>query len=57
MKKRMERLGDKLFQPLTDAEQRRVMGQQPPHTSSEITTCETYDKVPDWVRDGDGEVA
>jgi hypothetical protein len=57
MKKRMERLGDRLFQPLTDAEQRRVRGTTTVHTNSAVTTCETYDRVPDWVRDGDGEVA
>jgi hypothetical protein len=57
MKKRMERLGDRLFQPLTDAEQRRVTGQAPPHTNCEVTVCETCDPAPDTVRDGDGEVA
>jgi hypothetical protein len=55
MKKRMERLGDELFQPLTDAEQRRVSGEAPPQTHSEVTFFETYDPAPDWTRDGDNE--
>jgi hypothetical protein len=58
MKKRMERLGDRLFQPLTDAEQRRITGQKgdyPPMTYTAITILETYDTAPDYNHDGDNE--
>jgi hypothetical protein len=55
MKKRMERLDDELFQPLTEAEQRRVRGEAPPQTHSEVTFFETYDPAPDCARDGDNE--
>ncbi len=58
MKKRMERLGDQLFQPLADAEQSRITGgwvKDPPQTYTAITAVETYDPVPDFTRDGDNE--
>jgi hypothetical protein len=58
MKKRMERLDDKLFQPLAEAEQSRITGgliKDPPQTSTAITIFETYDPAPDWSRDGDNE--
>jgi hypothetical protein len=58
MKKKMERLGDPLFQPLADAEQRRITGGftgAPPQTYSAITILETYDTAPDFVHDGDNE--
>ena len=58
MKKRMERLGDKLFQPLAEAEQSRITGglvKDPPQTYTAITIFETYDPAPDWTRDGDNE--
>ncbi|HTG34386.1 MAG TPA: hypothetical protein VLB76_15780 [Thermoanaerobaculia bacterium] len=58
MKKRMERLGDKLFQPLAEAEQSRITGglvKDPPQTYTAITIFETYDPAPDFVHDGDNE--
>jgi hypothetical protein len=58
MKKRMERLDDKLFQPLADAEQSRITGgvvKPPPQTYTAITIFETYDPAPDSTRDGDNE--
>jgi hypothetical protein len=60
MKKKMERLGDELFQPLTDAEQRRInghgnVGGNPPQTYTAVTIFETYDPAPDFVHDGDNE--
>jgi hypothetical protein len=56
----MERLGDKLFQPLAEAEQSRITGGlgkggDPPMTYTAITIFETYDPAPDWTRDGDNE--
>ena len=58
MKKRMERLDDKLFQPLAEAEQSRITGgviKDPPQTYTAITIFETYDPAPDFVHDGDNE--
>jgi hypothetical protein len=60
MKKKMERLDDELFRPLTDAEQGRITGDggkgcDPPQTYTAITIFETFDPVPDWTRDGDNE--
>jgi hypothetical protein len=58
MKKRMERLGDQLFQPLAEAEQSRIAGgliKDPPQTYTAITIFETYDPAPDFVHDGDNE--
>ncbi|MEO6195334.1 MAG: hypothetical protein ABIS20_20125 [Thermoanaerobaculia bacterium] len=58
MKKRMERLGDELFQPLAEAEQSRITGgliKNPPQTYTAITIFETYDPAPDSTRDGDNE--
>jgi hypothetical protein len=60
MKKKMERLDDKLFRPLTDAEQRRIAGYgdkggNPPQTYTAITIFETYDPAPDFTHDGDNE--
>jgi hypothetical protein len=54
----MERLGDKLFQPLAEAEQSRITGgliKDPPQTYTAITIFETYDPAPDFVHDGDNE--
>jgi hypothetical protein len=54
MKKKMERLGDELFQPLTDAEQRRVQGAFTTYTA--VTIYETATSTgSDFVRDGDHE--
>jgi hypothetical protein len=58
MKKKMERLDNPLFQPLADAEQRRITGGckgDPPMTYTAITLLETYDPVPDYAHDGDNE--
>jgi hypothetical protein len=58
MKKKMERLSDELFRPLTPAEQKWIAGRKggdPPVTTTPITAYETFDPVPDWARDGDNE--
>jgi hypothetical protein len=58
MKKRLERLDGKLFQPLAEAEQSRISGgliKDPPQTYTAITIFETYDPAPDFVHDGDNE--
>jgi hypothetical protein len=58
MKKKMERLSDGLFRPLTPAEQKLITGRRggdPPTTTTAITAFETYDPAPDWARDGDNE--
>jgi hypothetical protein len=54
--KKMERLSDALFRPLTEAETRRITGGgHIPVTTTAITEFETYDPVPDVARDGDNE--
>jgi hypothetical protein len=57
MKKKMERLGDELFRPLTSAEQKWISGSFP-QTTTAVTLYETYNTstgVSDAVRDGDNE--
>jgi hypothetical protein len=54
--KKMERLNEPLFRPLTPAEARRIRGgSHDPVTTTAITEFETYDPVPDVARDGDNE--
>jgi hypothetical protein len=54
MKKKMERIADELFRPLTLAEQRRVGGgDDTVTTTTAITLLETQDPSPDYTRDGD----
>ena len=54
MKKKMERLDDELFRPLTLAEQRRIGGADDTvTTTTAITLLETQDPFPDYTRDGD----
>ena len=54
MKKRMERLDDKLFQPLAEAEQQRIQGAFTTYTA--VTIYETATSTgSDFVRDGDHE--
>lgn len=56
MKKRMERLDDKLFQPLTAGQQKRITAGFTPVTETAITLRETFaEKVGDFIRDGDNE--
>jgi hypothetical protein len=58
MKKKMERLGDELFRPLTPTEQTLIAGRiegDTPVTTTPVTMFETYDPAPDWSRDGDNE--
>ncbi len=55
MKKRMERLEDKLFQPLTAAQQKRITAGFTPVTETAISLRETYDETQDYIRDGDNE--
>jgi hypothetical protein len=55
MKKRMERLDDKLFQPLTAAQQKRITAGSIPVTETPITLRETFGEVDDFIRDGDNE--
>ncbi len=56
MKKKMERLGDELFQPLTAAEQKWISGSAIPITETAITLYETHSTATgDTVRDGDNE--
>jgi hypothetical protein len=52
MKKKMERLSDELFRPLTPAEQRRTFGGT---TQTAVTIYETANPNPDTARDGDHE--
>jgi hypothetical protein len=52
MKKKMERLSDKLFRPLTPIEQRRTFGGG---TQTAVTAYETANPNPDFARDGDNE--
>jgi len=53
MKKKMERLSDELFRPLTPAEQRRIAGAIT--TTTAVTIFETANPNPDFQRDGDHE--
>jgi hypothetical protein len=53
MKKKMERLSDELFRPLTPAEQRRIAGALTTQTA--VTIFETANPNPDSQRDGDHE--
>lgn len=56
MKKRMERLDDKLFHPLTAAQQKRITAGFTPVTETPITLRETFgEDVGDYIRDGDNE--
>lgn len=55
--KKMEKLSDELFRPLTSAEQKWISGAIP-HTETAVTLYETYNTstgVSDAVRDGDNE--
>jgi hypothetical protein len=54
MKKKMERLDDKLFRPLTEGEQKRIRGAAF-HTYTAVTLLETTNPNPDTQRDGDNE--
>jgi hypothetical protein len=53
MKKKMERISDPLFRPLTTAQQKRVNGSVTTQTA--VTVYETNDPAPDFHRDGDNE--
>lgn len=54
MKKKMERLDDELFRPLTFAEHKRIRGASGNvTTTTAITLLETQDPSPDYTRDGD----
>lgn len=53
MKKKMERLDDALFRPLTVAEQRRIHAGRTTQTA--VTLYETANPNPDTARDGDHE--
>jgi hypothetical protein len=54
MKKKMERLDDPLFRPLTDAEQGHAQGAFTTYTA--VTIRETATSTgSDFVRDGDNE--
>jgi len=53
MKKRMERIDDKLFKPLTIEQQRRI--QAGFTTQTAVTAYETANPNPDFARDGDNE--
>ncbi|HTG34385.1 MAG TPA: hypothetical protein VLB76_15775 [Thermoanaerobaculia bacterium] len=54
MKKKMERLDNELFRPLTDAEQKRIGGAFTTYTA--VTIYETATSTgSDFVRDGDHE--
>ncbi|MBW8877228.1 MAG: hypothetical protein JF614_19860 [Acidobacteria bacterium] len=55
MKKRMESLDDKLFRPLTAAQQQRITAGFTPVTDTAITLRETYGEAHDYIRDGDNE--
>jgi hypothetical protein len=50
--KKMERIDDKLFTPLTVAQQKRVTGAG---TQTSTTIFETNNPAPDFSRDGDQE--
>ena len=54
MKKKMERLDDELFRPLTLTEQRQIgAASRPITTTTAITLLETQDPFPDYTKDGD----
>ena len=54
MKKKMERLDNELFRPLTDAEQKQIGGALTTYTA--VTIYETATSTgSDFVRDGDHE--
>lgn len=54
--KKMEKLSDELFRPLTSAEQKWISGSAIPITETAITLRETYTTAAgDTVRDGDNE--
>jgi hypothetical protein len=53
MKKKMERIDDKLFTPLTTAQQKRVTAGFTTQTA--VTAYETANPNPDFARDGDHE--
>jgi hypothetical protein len=53
MKKRMERLDDELFRPLTAAETKRISATFGTQTAT--TIYETANPNPDFQRDGDNE--
>lgn len=55
MKKKMERLSDELFRPLTAGEQKRARGASGPTTETAVTIYETANPNPDFQRDGDNE--
>jgi hypothetical protein len=55
MKKKMERLSDELFRPLTSAEQKWINGSAIPRTETAVTAYETANPNPDFARDGDNE--
>ncbi len=52
MKKKMERLDDELFQPLTATETKRISAFG---TQTATTIFETANPNPDFQRDGDNE--
>jgi hypothetical protein len=52
MKKRMEKIDDKLFKPLTIAQQKQVYAGA---TQTATTIFETANPNPDFSRDGDHE--
>jgi hypothetical protein len=51
--KKMERISDSLFKPLTTAQQKRVHGGVSTQTAT--TIYETANPSPDFARDGDRE--
>ncbi|HEX3525523.1 MAG TPA: hypothetical protein VH988_00520 [Thermoanaerobaculia bacterium] len=51
--KKMERMDDKLFKPLTAAQQKRAGGAVTTQTA--VTIYETNNPAPDFQRDGDQE--
>jgi hypothetical protein len=55
MKKKMERIDDKLFRPLSEAEQRRVHGSVTTYTAVTLYETTTSTGGFDSVRDGDHE--
>jgi len=52
MKKKLEKIGDPLFRPLTTVQQQRVHGGT---TQTAVTAYETANPNPDFARDGDHE--
>jgi hypothetical protein len=51
--KKMERIGDELFRPLTTAETARIAAGF--RTTTADTLVETSNPAPDFLRDGDNE--